>query len=749
MKARRSTCVSSCVIAASTILWCASAATGAPLGLQWTDNATNETGFRIERSPSSSGTFTQIATVGTNITTYSDTTVTSGQNYCYRVQAFNSAGASGYTNVACATVAAAPATVTLTTTRAGSGTGTVTAPGINCGTDCSHSATRGTAVTLTATPTAGSTFTGWSGGGCSGTGSCTLTLLTNTTVTAYFWRPTYSVTVTKTGTGTGTVTAPGINCGTDCSHSATRGTAVTLTATPTAGSTFTGWSGGGCSGTGSCTLTLLTNTTVTAYFWRPTYSVTVTKTGTGTGTVTAPGINCGTDCSHSATRGTAVTLTATPTAGSTFTGWSGGGCSGTGSCTLTLLTNTTVTAYFWRPTYSVTVTKTGTGTGTVTAPGINCGTDCSHSATRGTAVTLTATPTAGSTFTGWSGGGCSGTGSCTVTVSANTVIGATFAASPSSAALEIVTGAEAGMPPRVQGFTRTGGSTSTDFLAYSPSFTGGVFVALGRLDSQGHALIVTGSGPGIPTEVRAFRADGSSAGATFLPYGKTFRGGARVAVCDVDGDGTDEIVTVPGPGRRPTVAVWRLGSSQTRRILNFDAGANSNTKGLFVACGDVDGDDASEIVVGYEQGGEPEIRLYRITGTRTSMVVRFLAYDTSFTGGVRVTTADVDGDGRVEVIAAPGPGGEPLVYVFKVAGNTVTELTAFEGAELDVTGGLHLAGGGRDALGGATVIVSPESASSAEVRVFSVSPVTAIETAPFVAGEPEALRGVTLGVSRP
>src|SRR5207245_1292549 len=127
------------------------------------------------------------------------------------------------------------------------------------------------------------------------------------------------------------------------------------------------------------------------------------------------GITCGTSCSASYPSGTAVTLTATPATGSTFAGWSGGGCSGTGSCTVTLSAATTVTATFDVPSFALTVTNAGTGTGTVTSTpaGITCGTSCSASYPGETAVTLTATPAAGSTFAGWSGGGCSGTGSCT------------------------------------------------------------------------------------------------------------------------------------------------------------------------------------------------------------------------------------------------------------------------------------------------------------------------------------------------
>ncbi len=80
------------------------------------------------------------------------------------------------------------------------------------------------------------------------------------------------------------------------------------------------------------------------------------------------------------------------------------------------------------PVYTLTVTKTGTGAGTVTSSpsGINCGADCTESYTESTAVTLTAIADAGSTFTGWSGGGCSGTGACTVTMNADTTITAAF-----------------------------------------------------------------------------------------------------------------------------------------------------------------------------------------------------------------------------------------------------------------------------------------------------------------------------------
>ncbi|MEJ0001873.1 MAG: peptidoglycan-binding protein [bacterium] len=77
--------------------------------------------------------------------------------------------------------------------------------------------------------------------------------------------------------------------------------------------------------------------------------------------------------------------------------------------------------------FLLTVAKAGTGLGTVTDdPVIDCGVTCSHSYDSGTVVTLTASASDGSHFVGWSGGGCSGTGMCTVTLSNDTFVTATF-----------------------------------------------------------------------------------------------------------------------------------------------------------------------------------------------------------------------------------------------------------------------------------------------------------------------------------
>jgi YVTN family beta-propeller protein len=250
-----------------------------------------------------------------------------------------------------------------------------------------------------------------------------------------------TLTVAEAGSGSGQVSSSpaNINCSASsnaCAAMFPDGTQVTLTASAAAGSTFASWSGGGCSGAGTCVITPSANTTVTATF-NPPVTLTVAETGTGAGQVTSSplGINCSASsnqCAAPFALGTPVTLTASASKGSSFTGWSGGGCGGIGTCVVTMSAAQSVTASFKKkPTtkmLSVALTGGGSGTVTSTPSGINCGTTCAASFDTGTQIALTAAAASGSTFAGWSSGGCSGDQSCTLTLSANTTVNASFVA---------------------------------------------------------------------------------------------------------------------------------------------------------------------------------------------------------------------------------------------------------------------------------------------------------------------------------
>ncbi len=219
----------------------ASSTSSATTSLAWTDNATNETGFKVERKAGSGGTYAQIGTSGQNLTFYNDGGLTPGSTYCYRVRATNGVGDSAYSNEACATTSA-QANAILTVSGIGTGTGTVASSvgGISCGSSCTATLAAGTAVTLTASASSGSVFTGW-GGACSGTGVCSIKLNSSTTVAAEFMldSPCHRVTVAVDPPGTGTAV---IATNQSCTGGYREGSVVALQAGAMKGFRFDRWS---------------------------------------------------------------------------------------------------------------------------------------------------------------------------------------------------------------------------------------------------------------------------------------------------------------------------------------------------------------------------------------------------------------------------------------------------------------------------------------------------------------------------
>ncbi len=327
----------------------------------------------------------------------------------------------------------------LTVTKSGSGSGTVTSspPGINCGVDCDEEYTEGTEVTLSAEAAVGSEFTGWSGSGCSGTGSCEVTMSAAKEVTANFDEeagpegPPLTLNIEE-GQGTVVSDPAGLECSgaapKSCLTEAIEAGSVLLTASPAAGYTFLSWKycdKGGVNGR-QCTISLSEAKTVGARFAK-TWQLSASKAGAGLGKVqTSPGgILCLFSCSETTAafrEGTEVLVKQTPAKHFHFAEWLGD-CTGSGACEVTMGEDHAVEALFAEdPKHLLTLVKSGGGQGTVKSSlaGINCGAVCSEQASayyQGEVVELTAIPGKGSAFGGWTGAGCSGAGSCTVTMS--------------------------------------------------------------------------------------------------------------------------------------------------------------------------------------------------------------------------------------------------------------------------------------------------------------------------------------------
>jgi hypothetical protein len=136
------------------------------------------------------------------------------------------------------------------------------------------------------------------------------------------------------------------------------------------------------------------------------------------------------------------------------------------------------------PIYTLAVSLAGTGTGSVTSSpaGITCGATCSMTAASGSSISLAATPASGQVFSGWSGA-CSGTGSCSVTLSANQSVTATFSpAPPPSYAITV------GLAGTGSGTVTSGDGTINCGTLCSASYASGTNVTLDTTPATGSAF---------------------------------------------------------------------------------------------------------------------------------------------------------------------------------------------------------------------------------------------------------------------
>jgi uncharacterized repeat protein (TIGR02543 family) len=334
---------------------------------------------------------------------------------------------------------AAPPQYTLTTTSSGNGT-------VSKSPD-QPSYTSGSVVGLTATPAAGYTFSGWSGSATGSGNPLSVTMDGSKTIAATFAAlPPVQYQLAVTTTGSGTVSKSPDQPAYDS------GSSVVLTATPAAGYTFSGWSGSAAGSANPLSVNMSADKTITATFTAiPQYLLTVTTSGSGTVSKSPdqPGYDSG----------SSVVLTATPAAGYTFSGWSGSATGSANPLTVTMSTSKTITATFAAvpPQYTLAVNTTGNGT---VAKNPNQATY-----TSGSVVTLTASPAAGNSFSGWSGSATGSSNPLSVTMSANKTITATFAALPAGQSVSSFTLMNADTDQDIQPLT----SGATLNLATLPS----------------------------------------------------------------------------------------------------------------------------------------------------------------------------------------------------------------------------------------------------------------------------------------
>jgi hypothetical protein len=231
------------------------------------------------------------------------------------------------------------------------------------------------------------------------------------------------------------------------------------------------------------------------------------------------------------------------------------------------------------------------------------------------------------------------------------------------------------------------------FFALPSSFTGGVFVAAGDINGDGYADIVVSADKGGGPEVTIFDGKTGNQLTAFFATAPTFTGGIRIAVGDVNGDGFADVIAAAGPGGGPQVTIF---DGKTMKLLtSFFAFPPTFTGGLWVAAGDINGDGFTDIIVGADKGGGPQVTVFDGSGVSANntqapkALANFFAFSSGFTGGVRVGIVET-ASGRDNILAGAGPGAGPEVAVFD--GLTQQMINAFFALPSGFTGGVFVGG---------------------------------------------------------
>jgi hypothetical protein len=255
-------------------------------------------------------------------------------------------------------------------------------------------------------------------------------------------------------------------------------------------------------------------------------------------------------------------------------------------------------------------------------------------------------------------------------------------------------------------------SLLAQFFPYALQFNVGATVAVGDVSGDGYCDLITGADVGNP-DVRVysgkdiathnFNPNGSSLLAQWFPYALQFNVGANVAVGDIEHDGYADIVTGATVGN-PDVRVYS-GKDIANHTFNpggsslmaqwFAYGLNFNV-GATVAVGDANGDGYADVITG-ASAGNPDVHVYdgqaianrafNSAHPETQMIDQFFAYDLNFNIGVNVGSADFENNGHFDILTGASAGA-PHYRVVKGTATGVYPPAMFEGIPTDLEGGI-------------------------------------------------------------
>lgn len=189
----------------------------------------------------------------------------------------------------------------------------------------------------------------------------------------------------------------------------------------------------------------------------------------------------------------------------------------------------------------------------------------------------------------------------------------------------------------------------------------------------------------------------------YFAYLDSVPGSANVLITDFN-DGKAMIYSVGGK-----IMISRQGKT----LKNFRAYSDNNPNNVSLAAANLFGNSEKELIVGAGKGNEPWVKIFDRQGKELK---RFYAFDRVFRGGVNVAVADLDGDGKIEIIVTPGVGLNPEVRIFSSDGKLKNKFNIFEPK---FHGGVSVAAGDVDGDGLAEVVLGAGPGGGPQVAIYS------------------------------
>lgn len=232
-------------------------------------------------------------------------------------------------------------------------------------------------------------------------------------------------------------------------------------------------------------------------------------------------------------------------------------------------------------------------------------------------------------------------------------------------------------------------------------------------------LLAIGVGPGTRPLIRLIDPTTKKVQKEFAAFASNNKKGVNTSIGDVNGDGQSEIVAGTGSGSNALVRVF---NAQGKKLAEIKPYLTTPRTGVDVAVADVNGDGRAEILT-IPENGSSQLRIFEHdvkTGRYVSLAQTFV-FSRSLRGGFNVEAGDLNNDGRAEIVVTARRQSSSVAILKLQTNNTISKTSQFKTFPLTFTSGLRAAVGDVNGDGRKDIVVTPGPGYWAHVKAFSSS----------------------------